>query len=629
MASTLLGGCLFVAGLWLPLFLLASSALRRLKVSNDDCVLFAMVFTFPTLCAIYILRSVLPVAELTFDVTISLGLWLAAFKIGAVQKNRLGQLAGPKVEYGIFCAMLIAFYLLPSLGNQVESSDAVAFYGLSFVDFSNLRGVVNLLKISDGLPSNSVAGTGVLAYHWLYFCVPAWVSEVFGMNTSARGALYFSNAIVAFVFLRVLARFVAIFRGGASKTEPLGAFVAVTMVSALYFYQFLIGRMGITWLTTGNRNNLLGQLHNTIGVFGNNTLALAFVCIMIFSLLQWNLTGQRVYVSLAAGSLAVVALLSITLVPGLAVGVGVACFVLPIRKPFVTLAHFAVCGVIAVGMAGGAGMLSGGNVSTSLAWDHGQFLQNIILAFLPGIAGLVLASRQANDKRVLKLTCILLVSTILLPSVIFIGGGIGASSHMSMKNASLLQMLLAPPLYFALCKAVSDVQEKRHLTTSLGVIGLALIGLVNSVAYAASTPVGLMFGRKADVTLTGSHFRALQYLEANTAQQSLVIDELSDKIDRGNPVVNLGGRRVAIPNSYNMIWGDQSDEALCTELEKWRAWRDSGLDKNVLSEYFAGRAHYLLTHRICENEYWKIHRQFGDVRLYQSTRPVVERRKGE
>ena len=614
-----IGTCLFVSCFFAPTVLIFCAIFRRFGVSAPICLLSSLGLTFPLLSLMYLVRAYQPAPQWCFDTIACAVLWSFAYRpLLAMWRSGSLKLFTSKLEFGLMAILLLLFFVLPSLGNEVQQGGTVNYFGLSFVDFGNLRGVVNLLRIADGLPLAPLSGNGNFAYHWLYFCVPAWLSEVFGISTSSYGALYVTNALVAYILFKSLSHFCSYATDSqADNWQPVGAYLGITAVSALYFYQTATNYMGLSWFTTGERNSLLAQLPNSMGAFGNNSLALVFACLVIFGILNWNRSREQVYLIIAAIAMALVSVHSVTLVLSLAAGITLMCMTHQVQQPIRVIVVFAIFGIIIDGLGYLAGMFSRGGVSIELKFDNGQFMQNIVFAFFPGTVALVWWYFKARND-VLRLVVTFVAASIAIPSVLYLQGGIGSSSHMSMKTASLIQLLMTPALYIYAHHTLEDWRITHRLLPILACSFLVLIGMINSLAYAIATPYKMLSGAKPSVAIGYAHYSALEYLRTHAHDADIVIDELADTFTTGNPVIIIAGRRVAVPNAFNVSWADKNDDRYQSLRALWENWKKSQLTDPSLSLNFAQHSDYLLTRRILTDENWVLEAQFDDVLIYRS-----------
>ena len=620
MLMTLVGSSVFLSCFFAPTVLIFCAIFRRYGVNAPICLLSSLGLTFPLLSVMYLARAYLPAPEWGFDAIACVVLWSFAFRpFLEIWRSGSLKLFSSKLEFGLMAILLLLFFILPSLGNELQRDGVVSYFGLSFVDFGNLRAKVNLLRIADGLPLDGLTGNGNLAYHWLYFCVPAWLSEVFGISTSSYGALYVTNALVAYILFKSLSHFCSYATVSQSDNwQPVGAFLGIMAVSVLYFYQTATNYMGLSWFSTGERNSLLLQLPNSIGVFGNNSLALVFACLVIFGILNWNRSRQQVYLFIAAIAMALVSMHSVTLVPGLAAGVLLMCLTRQMQQPIRVIVVFAIFGVIFVGLGYLAGMFAKSGLSTKLTFDNGQFMQNIVFAFFPGTVALVWWYFKVRDDFVNLVVTFFAVS-IAIPSVLYLQGGIGTTSHMSMKTASLIQLLLTPALFIYVHHTFETWRIARHPLPAIATCFLVLIGVTNSVAYAMATPYRILSGAEPSVVIDSAHYGALEYLRAQTHDDDILVDELAESFTTGNPVVTIAGRRSAVPNAFNLSWSDKNDVRYELLRAGWENWQKSQLADPSLSLNFAQQSDHLITRRILNDENWVLEAQFDDVLIYRSS----------
>ena len=97
----------------------------------------------------------------------------------------------------LLAGVVPAVLCLVWLGFEVARAGSIRYYGLFNVDFANLAGVAAMIKTSPRAPEWVTAGGGPLHYHWWFFTIPAWLSEVGGRAWARASALALSNLISA------------------------------------------------------------------------------------------------------------------------------------------------------------------------------------------------------------------------------------------------------------------------------------------------------------------------------------------------------------------------------------------------------------------------------------------------
>ena len=621
LVTALVGGA-FVLFMFLPACVVMAGILKRNGVSEPLADLAGAALAWVALCFLFLLRKFAPAPSWIFDGVAALVLSTCAiqFTRGASQLTP-GRERVPFFERGDVPWLLVVLpllFLLPRLGNEVRMGGEVRYYGLFFVDFGNLRSVVNGLNASPGVPLSLLDGLGPMSYHWLFFAMPAWMGSFCGAGLESGGTLTLATFLGAVLFFKTLSAACAtILRETGRVTAPWcawGAGVGVSCLSVVYFYTSLTNILHLKWFTPGYRNHLLLQLPNSLNVFGNNTFALTLTLIAVLALVNWNRSRRFVDLAIAALAIALVPGFSVTLVPGLAVGIVAACLLGAIRKPLPVLLAFAVAGAGFLGIFATLHFFSGRSEKLLFRFDGGQFLQNIGLGFFPVIVAMGWCIARARNPLTSLCAC-LAGATLAVPSLCVLQGGAAASAGLSMKTASLILAMGALP-----CAVLVFDWWKARLVPAWMRWALALIltaGAVNTAAYAFSMAMARFSGGKANDKIPADYFDALTHLRDSTRESALILDPLSKEYLAANPTTVVAARRTVLPTAYSRLWGMTSPAV--EEREKaWAQWEQSGFADERLAEYFARQADRVLLRTDLHSAKWVLDRAFGEVRVYRS-----------
>jgi len=173
---------LLVGGVLLPAAALLADGLRGSGVSDEMRVCAGGFGALLLAIPVYFLRRALPIPPALFDGVLGLGMLGATAATGAL--GRYLRAAGTPVFRAagwLLAGVVPAVCCLVWLGFEVARAGGIRYYGLFNVDFANLAGVAAMIKTSPRAPEWVTAGGGPLHYHWWFFTIPAWLSEVAGV----------------------------------------------------------------------------------------------------------------------------------------------------------------------------------------------------------------------------------------------------------------------------------------------------------------------------------------------------------------------------------------------------------------------------------------------------------------
>jgi len=622
-ATALVGGA-FLLFIFLPACVLLAGLLRRNGVGEPLAELAGAALAWVSLCFLFLARKFVPVPLWIFDGVAALTLTACAIRFArspsAATQGRDRVPFFERADLPWLLVVLPLIFLLPRLGNEVRVGGEVRYYGLFFVDFGNLRSIVNGLNASPGMPLSLLDGLGPMSYHWVFFAMPAWMGNFCGAGLESGGTLTLATFLGAVLFFKTLsAACAAVLRETGRVAAPWcawGAGVGVCGLSVVYFYSALTNVLHLKWFTLGYRNHLLLQLPNSLNVFGNNTFALTLTLIAVLALVSWNRSQRLIDLAIAAFAIALVPGFSVTLVMGLAAGIVAACLLGAVRKPLPVLLAFAVAGAGFLGIFAALHFFSGRSEKLLIRFDGGQFLQNIGLGFFLVVLAVGWCVARARNPLVSLCACIV-GATLAVPSLCVLEGGAAASAGLSMKTASLILALGALP-----CAVLIFDWWKARLVPAWMRWALALLlvaGAVNTAAYAFSMAVSRFAGGKANAKIPADYFDALTHVRGSTRVSALIIDPLSKDYQDADPTTIIGARITVLPNAYSRVWG--VTKPIIEEREKaWVQWEQSGLADERLAEFFAQLGDRLLLRTDLQSASWTLDRKFGEVRVYRSLR---------
>ena len=619
---------LLVLGILLP----AASLLTNLKIVKDvpPELRIPCAIVWVLLCATpwYYARRFIPLPPAVIDVALALLLTGWALISGSYRALWRG-LATPIFQSTaayIFVCIPILFCLCWA-GFGVKSATEVRYYGLFPVDFGNLASVVSSIKASPGLPLLGVDGAGPMIYHWYYFALPAWLSDAFGFAMPNSAALILCNYITACLLFVSLAG--AIRRYLPASTAP--AFTAAAAALAVFasfvarFTDALLSAIHLHGDAGDLRNLLLLPPVNSMAVFGNNTLALAMILLVLGLIEQWNRV-PRFYIW-AMASLLMVAVLgySATLFFPLALTVG--CWVLlgRVKRPVVASIISVVIGLIGYAILSHTQILGQGARNLAAAFDYGRFIKNTILALTPLI---FLALVSLTRVRKFSLEWLFIGFCILIPSFLYISGTSTGGMDFSMKTGSLLAVLLALPASVGLLALVQSGRSWKALKVPAA--ALVVLGMINTLGYAGQFAY-YRLSHKYDraLAMPADYDEALNFIRLNTPRDSILIDTLSlGHTESSNNLVAatmlVAQRRTYLPTQYDieMLGVATKSPELLQRLADYKIWHDNKYSNPIVSTQFAKAGDYILLplDSPLDAQNWLKVQTFGNVVIYKSRR---------
>ena len=627
--STFFALGLFLVGVVLPCWLLAAAAFARISERDQGAHLLAAAVTLILLAPLYMLRKVLPVPAPVADLSISLLAWLLAWRTHAIDElgSSMRSLMASQTRVWV-TFVLPAVFCLNWFGYGVKSDVMVKYFGLFFIDFGNLLSIQNVVRASTGLPMSPIVQSGPLGYHWLYFAFPGWSSEFLGIVGRSANALVVANLITGSLFYLVLARTCGRVLGQmalagnprSSRFAPHLAGLAMFALSTVYAYQTVVGRINRNWFTLGTRNHLVLQLPHSMTCFGNNTLALALCLLIIDRLVSWTSSGGLRHLAIAAVLTSLLPGYSIMLVFPLGLAIVIWAVSGRLRRPVLALAMFAAAAAIALVIFRAIGLFSygGGSGRVVVSFDGGQFLQNVLLGFLPATLALGICLwniRSLEKLEVLFPFACLALACVIVPTVSMTRGSPTSPVDFSIKTGSLYLVAMTPIFAVALTWLIP--RWRQHLRVSVVGILLVCAGLMNSGTYVMQHAFRRILGRDGSAqSISWDHYRALE-LVAREPSRLILLDQLSIPNSVADPAVMLGGKRVLVASGYEEVAFPPSVVAQQNKA-LWLRWQSSGFGNEELGLLLARQADLLIAAVPIRSASWRLIAVFGGVAVYRS-----------
>jgi hypothetical protein len=603
----------FVAAFLIPACILVMRLPHIRTMPPDLRIAAASTLVVILIAPWFFVRKVLPFVPAFVDIAVCVILAGAAAMFGDV-KTAFVEL-GPALRRSrlVALAFLPILFALVWLGYAAPSGNDVLFHGLFAIDFGNLVSVVATLRASPLLPLAAVAGGGPVNYHWLYFTLPAMLTDFCGVAIPAFNALILINLMMALLLVRTVSTAVSAFYPEADR-RTTAVTVAVTLFApfSLYYYQVIAARFSLGWLAMPARNHLILAPVNSMIVFGNNTFALVLVLLTAMQVERWNRERRIADLVLGTVALAMVIGYSVTLLFPLAGALLLWLAMGRIARPVVVLTAAVVTGGTAVAMFYAIHVLGGGGARhAAFAFDGGQFLRLTLLGMLPLWVLFFISVRKP-----LSFFHVLIVAAIAVPSLLYVAGSPTGQIDFSMKTGSLIAIAFAP-----LIAPTIETWLRRGLRRWQVIVATLVVaaGAIQTGAYILQFPYYRLTGsRSRAVVLSGDYYRTLVWLRDHTPRRSIVVDPGGLTMGEVLPTLWIAERRVWLPTANTEAFGGpSSDSSMRQRAALWEAFsRDPG--NGAAAGAIATEADYLVAPQEVRSHFWTPATRFGEWIVYRS-----------
>jgi hypothetical protein len=608
-----LAACLFAAFLaffLLPAVVIAARAPFLRTMPADLRVVCAAVIVVLLAVPWYFVRKALG-WTMVFDSASSVALTFAAVRFGSPRvffdelRPAFRRLVVPVL------VVLPAIFALVWLGFEVRAGDEVRYYGLFAIDLGNLSSTVSALKASPMLPLSDVSGSGTLAYHWLYFVLPAMLADFLGARIPAANALILMNLVMAALLVHTVTAIAQWFNPKSSPRSAVWAALLVLFAPfTVYFYQTAASRFPMTWFAMPTRNHLLLSPLNSVISFGNNTFAIVLALVTIVSLERWNREGRISDALFGVIALSVMTGYSITLVFSIGGTLLVWMLLGRVRKPLLALTLAVLAGGAAGALFLAIGLLTtGGSRHIAVGFDNGQFMRMVFFGMTPLWGVLVLGGVRRSS---LSIFHVLIAVCIAVPTLLYNSGSETSATDFSMKTASLLAVAFAPLLPAAIERLRAGCLPRWRSGAALL---LTLLGIAQSCAFILQFP-WYRATRPAThaASVPADYHDGLVWLRDHSPPQSIVVDPEGIKERDVLYAMMIGERRVWLPTFYTdkvLIAASHAGD----RREIWRAFAagDRGAARTIASE-----ADYLIMRGSTSSSDWRLVRP-GTWNVFEST----------
>ncbi|MBV8544978.1 MAG: hypothetical protein JO088_09545 [Acidobacteria bacterium] len=528
----------------LPAFVIVSRAPFVRMMPPDLRIIAAAIIVVLLAVPWYFVRRLSPMT-LPFDLAASIVLTLVAMRFAA--PGTLFDELRPAVRRLVIPVLVVLplLFAMVWLGFEVRAGNEVRYYGLLAVDFGNLASVVSALRASPMLPQSYVAGGGIFSYHWLYFTLPALLSDFLGVTMPSANALILTNLLMAALLFHTIVTAARWFNEEVSERFASGAAAVVVFAPfTTYFYQAAATRFPIGWFALPTRNHLLLSPLTSMLIFGNNTFALVLALFVAIALDRWNGEGKIGDALFGVAALAVAIGYSVTLVFPLALTLMMWTLLGRVRRPIVALGLAALSGAAAVAIFFAIGVLtSGGSRHIAIGFDRGQFFRMVLFGLAPLWVIVLLAGRRS-----LSIFHVLIAVSIAVPTMLYTTGSAGSMIDFSMKTGSLVAIAFAPILPAALERLFGGGIARWRVAAATIVIALGLIQTAAFVLqfpwYRATRPAAHAYAMPAD------YHDALVWIRDHTPRQAVVIDPQGLRTQEVLYPMMVGERRVWLPTVF-------------------------------------------------------------------------------
>jgi hypothetical protein len=604
----------FVAAFLLPAGILIMRLPHIRTMPPDLRITAASALVVMLIAPWFFVRKVLPFVPAFVDVAACVILIGAAAMFGDVRATFVE--LGPALRRSRFLALAVLpiLFALTWLGYAAPSGNDVLFHGLFAIDFGNLASVVATLRASPLLPLAAVTGGGPVNYHWLYFTLPATLTDFCGVTMPAFNALILTNLLMAVLLVHALRTAVAAFLPEANRRSTALA-VAVTLFApfSLYYYQLVAARVPLGWLAMPTRNHLILAPVNSMIVFGNNTFALVLVLFTAMQVERWNRERRIADLILGTVALSMVIGYSVTLLFPLAGALLLWLAMGRIARPVVVMSAAIVSGGAAVAMFFAIHVLgSGGARHAAIAFDGGQFLRLTLLGMLPLWVLFFMSVRKP-----LNFFHVLIVAGIAVPSLLYVAGSPTGQIDFSMKTGSLIAIAFAPLIAPTLETWLRGGLRRWQVIVAALVVAA---GAIQTGAYILQFPYYRLTGsRSRAVVFSRDYYRSLVWLRDHTPQRSIVVDPGGLTMGEVLPTIWIAERRVWLPTANTEAFGSASaDSVMQKRATLWAAFeRDPG--NAAAAGAIAHDASYLIVPREVRSPFWTPVDREGSWVIYRST----------
>jgi hypothetical protein len=546
------------------------------------------------------------------DASSSLALTIAALTLASPRalfeelRPALRRLAIPVL------VVLPVIFALVWLGFEVRAGDVVRYYGLFAIDFGNLASVVSALRASPMLPLSFVSEAGGLAYHWLYFLLPAIFADFLGAHIPSANALILTNLLIAALFVHTVSAVAGWFHPRLTQRQISWSVGLVLLAPfTVYFYQAAATRFPIGWFALPGRNHLLLSPLASMVSFGNNTFALVLALLTMVELERWNRDGRVADALFGVVALAAVIGYSVTLVFSLAGALLVWMLFGRVRRPLLALMLAVVTGAAAGALFLIIGLLTtGGSRHVAVAFDNGQFFRMVLFGMAP-LWGVVLLGGLRRSP--LNIFHILIAVSIAVPSLLYTSGTSGGSLiDFSMKTASLVAVafvVLLPPAIEQL--GVGGVARWRSWAAVL----LITLGVTQTCAFILQFPwYRIRHASGHAESIPAGYHEGLTWLRDHAPQRAIVVDPQGLLTRDVLYTLMVSERRVWLPTVYT----DQVLIASPHVDERREVWRAFSAGDAAASHRIASEADYLIEQGSVHAPDWRLVRP-GTWNVYEST----------
>jgi hypothetical protein len=494
------------------------------------------------------------------------------------------------------------------LGFEVRAGSEVRYYGLLAIDLGNLASAVSAIRISPMLPLSIVDGGGSISYHWLYFTMPAMLSDFLGASIPSATALILTNLLMAALLFQAVVMTAGWFDEWRGRRYHWIAAVVLFAPFTTYFYQAAATRFPIGWFALPTRNHLLLSPLNSMITFGNNTFALVLCLFVLVELDRWNRDGKLADAILGVIALAMIIGYSVTLVFSVAATVFIWTLLGRVRRPVVALGLAVLAGVCAVAIFFAIGILSGGGSrGIGIGFDGGQFFRMVLFGLTPLWVVAVLGGRAR-----LNIFHVLIAVAIAVPSLLYTTGSSGSQIDFSMKTGSLVAIAFTPLLALAFRRLFAEGVPRWRAWAAMFVI---VLGLVQSSAFLLQFP-WYRFARPSSRghSIPAGYHDALIWIRDHTPQRAVVVDPQSLNTQEVVDTMMIGERRIWLPTAYTnevMIVRPHVEGRLAL----WSSFAAGDADSG---RRIAAAADYLVARGGVASPYWRPVRP-GEWSVFEST----------
>jgi hypothetical protein len=248
-------------------------------------------------------------------------------------------------------------------------------------------------------------------------------------------------------------------------------------------------------------------------------------------------------------------------------------------------------------------------------FDHGYYFRHVLFVFLP-VWCLAWIGRQ--DSGGLSIFWVLIISSVIVPSFLYVPNTHSGQVDFSMKIAALIAVAAMP----LACAGLERFRQEWPHPLTIAAAGFIGLGLLCTMVYAGQFVVyRVRDSRAGALVLPADYVACLKFIRDQTPPAAIVIDSESADYAKSIPTVSIGERRVYLPTKYaQQILATESlhSQEIAQRSDDYQKWSDGGFTDSGLCRKFAQNADVLLIKSEVVIKEWMPIKTIGDYTIYKS-----------